>query len=150
MKTQNFPKTHVSYSVSDIEKSASFYSILFNTQPEKQKSDYLKYNLNRPALSISFIKNADRVNTQGAHFGIQLESTEEVTQHLERIKAAGLPMDEEMGVGCCYSVQDKFWVTDPDGYKWEVYFKHEEQQYESISNNQEKAEEACCGTECCS
>ena len=144
-----FPKTHVSYSVSDIEKTAAFYSLLFNTKPETQKSDYLKYNVAQPALSISFIKNAAGVQTNGSHFGIQFETTEEVTQHLERLKSAGLPMDEEMGVGCCYSVQDKFWVTDPDGYRWEVYYKHDEKQYESIENNQEVKMAACSGTEGC-
>ena len=149
MNTQTFPKTHVSYSVSNIEKSEKFYSTLFNTQPEKVKDDYLKYTLNAPALSISFIKNVERVNPTGNHFGIQLESTEKVLEIMSRLKEAGLPIDEEMGVGCCYSVQDKFWIQDPDGYKWEVYFKHEEKEYEAIENNQNK-EEACCTTECCS
>jgi len=40
---------------------------------------------------------------------------------LSRIKAAGLPVREEMGVDCCHANQDKFWVQDPDGVEWEVY-----------------------------
>jgi hypothetical protein len=24
-------------------------------------------------------------------------------------------------VACCYAVQDKVWVNDPDGEPWEVY-----------------------------
>ena len=40
---------------------------------------------------------------------------------LARIKAAGLPVREEMGVNCCHANQDKFWVQDPDGVEWEVY-----------------------------
>ena len=24
-------------------------------------------------------------------------------------------------VTCCYAVQDKFWATDPDGHRWEVF-----------------------------
>ena len=28
---------------------------------------------------------------------------------------------EEKNTSCCYAVQDKFWVRDPDGYEWEVY-----------------------------
>jgi hypothetical protein len=40
---------------------------------------------------------------------------------LDRIKAAGLPVREEMAVDCCHANQDKFWVVDPDGAEWEVY-----------------------------
>ena len=40
---------------------------------------------------------------------------------LARVKAAGLPVKEEMGVNCCHANQDKFWVKDPDGVEWEVY-----------------------------
>ena len=27
----------------------------------------------------------------------------------------------EDNVACCYAVQDKVWVDDPDGAPWEVY-----------------------------
>jgi hypothetical protein len=37
------------------------------------------------------------------------------------VKAAGLPVREEMGVDCCRANQDKFWVRDPDGLEWEIY-----------------------------
>jgi hypothetical protein len=55
------------------------------------------------------------------HLGVQVESTTEVVAQLARIKAAGLPVLEEMGVDCCHANQDKFWVKDPDGVEWEVY-----------------------------
>ena len=31
-------------------------------------------------------------------------------------------MREEIGVNCCHANQDKFWVRDPDGVEWEVYY----------------------------
>jgi len=55
------------------------------------------------------------------HLGIQVDSPETVMAHLARVKAAGLPVREEIGVNCCHANQDKFWVHDPDGVKWEVY-----------------------------
>ena len=55
------------------------------------------------------------------HVGVQVDSTATVTAHLARVKAAGLPVREEMGVNCCHANQDKFWVQDPDGVEWEVY-----------------------------
>jgi hypothetical protein len=28
---------------------------------------------------------------------------------------------DEMNVECCYALQDKIWVTDPNGYRWEIF-----------------------------
>jgi hypothetical protein len=53
--------------------------------------------------------------------GIQVEAPETVMVQLRRVKAAGIPVREEMGVNCCHANQDKFWVQDPDGTEWEVY-----------------------------
>jgi len=40
-------------------------------------------------------------------------------------------------------VQDKFWLSDPDGNRWEVYTVLEDIE-------QPKAESsACCATDCC-
>lgn len=45
---------------------------------------------------------------------------------------------EEMNTTCCYAIQDKFWVTDPDGKEWEFFFTKED-------SDMEKAEsETCC------
>ena len=35
--------------------------------------------------------------------------------------AIGLSTFTEEDVSCCYAVQDKVWVHDPDGAPWEVY-----------------------------
>ena len=55
------------------------------------------------------------------HVGVQVDTVAAVMEHLARVKAAGLPVREEMGVNCCHANQDKFWVQDPDGVEWEVY-----------------------------
>jgi hypothetical protein len=26
-----------------------------------------------------------------------------------------------MSTDCCYALQDKIWVTDPNGYRWEIF-----------------------------
>lgn len=38
---------------------------------------------------------------------------------------------EEMNTTCCYAIQDKFWVTDPDGNEWEFFFTKEDSDMES-------------------
>ncbi len=53
--------------------------------------------------------------------GIQVDAPETVMVQLQRVKAAGVAVREEMGVNCCRANQDKFWVQDPGGVEWEVY-----------------------------
>ena len=37
------------------------------------------------------------------------------------LSGRGLPTEEEKREACCYALQEKFWVSDPDGNRWEVY-----------------------------
>jgi hypothetical protein len=46
------------------------------------------------------------------HLGFQIETREAVQALLERVKASGVEVREEMGSDCCYANQDKFWVRD--------------------------------------
>jgi hypothetical protein len=38
---------------------------------------------------------------------------------------------DEMNTTCCYAVQDKVWVHDPDGNAKEVFFTKEDSEFES-------------------
>jgi hypothetical protein len=49
----------------------------------------------------------------------------------------------ETGTACCYAVQDKFWANDPDGVQWEVYYFHEDAEFNDPRFEDESAE-ACC------
>ena len=114
-------KVHLHMHVSDLAKSKEFYGTFFGTTPVKEKPGYVKFlpewapvNL---ALSTGHHAGEGVVN----HVGVQVDSPATVTAHLARVKAAGLPVREEMGVNCCHANQDKFWVQDSDGIEWEVY-----------------------------
>ena len=50
---------------------------------------------------------------------------------------------EEIGTACCYAVQDKFWVNDPDGIQWEIYFFHEDVSFNDPHYEVQDAS-ACC------
>jgi hypothetical protein len=86
---------------------------------------YVKFHLENPALVISFVENKDEVSPMFGHLGFQVQTAEELNSRLEAVKTLGLPTLEEKGTNCCYAKQDKFWVNDPDGYRWEVYQFHE-------------------------
>src|ERR1051326_8640675 len=119
-----FPRMHVSLYVSDIAKSVEFYSQFFGQEPAKVKPDYAKYILEKPSLIISFVENKERVQCNFGHLGFQVETPAELEERLTLVKRKNLVTKEELGTNCCYAKQDKFWVNDPDGVQWEVYYFH--------------------------
>lgn len=60
-------------------------------------------------------------------------------QVTDRLAQAGLKTRVEENVTCCYAVQDKVWVTDPDGNNWEVYVVLDNNGDRHASN-----QSACC------
>ncbi|MGH9882821.1 MAG: VOC family protein, partial [Pyrinomonadaceae bacterium] len=62
-------------------------------------------------------------NGRGAlsHLGIQVGSTDDVFAMRQKWQDAGLITRDEMQTNCCYAVQDKTWVHDPDGNQWEAF-----------------------------
>jgi catechol 2,3-dioxygenase-like lactoylglutathione lyase family enzyme len=134
---------HVSLYVSDLSKSIAFYTSFFGMEPVKVRAGYAKYVLDRPSLIISFVENADKVRHTFGHLGFQVETSEEMHERLLAARALGLVSKEEMGTACCYAVQDKFWAADPDGHRWEVYYFHEDAEFNDPHYAMETAE-ACC------
>jgi catechol 2,3-dioxygenase-like lactoylglutathione lyase family enzyme len=116
------PRVHVHMKVSDLAKSRAFYEAFLGVSPVKVKPGYLKFLPPFGPLNLALSDGAP-VEGHGHvdHMGLQVATREEVARQLARVKAAGLPVREEMGVDCCHANQDKFWVEDPDGVDWEVY-----------------------------
>ncbi|MGH9492596.1 MAG: ArsI/CadI family heavy metal resistance metalloenzyme [Terriglobales bacterium] len=115
------PKMHVSLDVKNVEESVRFYSALFDAPPTKVKPGYAKFDLDQPAINLT-MQQATHCCLQGlSHMGVRVNSTEEVLAVKQRLNAAGIRTLDEMDTTCCYAVQDKIWLTDPTGYRWEVY-----------------------------
>jgi hypothetical protein len=55
------------------------------------------------------------------HLGVEVETPDEVMAAAGRLNDEGMTTDVEEQTTCCYAVQDKVWVNDPDGAPWEVY-----------------------------
>ncbi|MFN6499236.1 MAG: ArsI/CadI family heavy metal resistance metalloenzyme [Nostoc sp. DedQUE01] len=115
-------KTHVALNVTNIEKSVAFYQAMFGVEPIKYKVDYAKFDISNPALNLT-LNLTNNVQSGGAlsHLGVQVESTQEVEAAVQRFTEAGLALFTEDNTDCCYALQDKVWVTDPDGNRWEVF-----------------------------
>jgi len=115
----------------------------------KLKPGYAKFDVAEPGLNLTLnASNRIDIPVAGAlnHLGIQVASTEAVKEAAGRLKAEGLATFEEENTDCCYALQDKVWVTDPNGYRWEVFVvKVGDTQPELTAT----PADACCASTCC-
>jgi catechol 2,3-dioxygenase-like lactoylglutathione lyase family enzyme len=114
-------KVHLHMHVSDLGKSREFYGTFFGSAPVKDRPGYVKFLPEWAPVNLALSAGGHPGAGVVDHVGVQVDSPATVVAHLARVKAAGLPVREEMGVDCCHANQDKFWVQDPDGVEWEVY-----------------------------
>ena len=147
-------KVHLAINVKNVQESIGFYRRLFGIEPSKVRAGYAKFDVQNPPLN--FTLNEGPVKTHGAlsHLGIQVRSTADVLATRQKWNDAGLVTRDEMQTSCCYAVQDKTWVRDPDGYEWEVFVVIEDNLPETAPcdcGEQVIAESAtspiCCGPE---
>ena len=134
-------KAHISINVSNVERSLEFYRKMLGIEPSKVRAGYAKFDVRNPPLNLAM--NEAALGGEGkfsrlSHLGIQVGSTEEVLAMRDRWIVAGLATRDEMQTSCCYAVQDKSWVADPDGNQWEVFVVLEDNLHENQSS-------ACCG-----
>lgn len=130
-------KAHVAINVRSVERSAEFYGKMLGVGPSKVRRGYAKFDVENPPLNLTL--NEVPFGERGAlfHMGIQVASTEDVLRTRERWRRAGLQTTEEMQIVCGYALQDKSWVSDPDGNNWEVFVVHKDNLPETA---------ACCET----
>ena len=112
---------HVGLRVEDLDESIDFYTKLLGCGPTLVRPGYAKWLLDDPRVNFT-------IDTHGegppgsAHYGIQAESEQELADLRGQIDAARLPRADQDGEVCCYHLQHKSWVTDPDGVLWEAFF----------------------------
>src|SRR5687768_7899937 len=120
-KTVQALKAHLALNVKDFGASLEFYRKLLDLEPSKVRTGYAKFDVQNPPLNLTL--NEHQFNERGAlsHLGIQVAGTDDVLTVRQRWADAGLLTRDEMQTNCCYALQDKAWVRDPDGNEWEVF-----------------------------
>jgi catechol 2,3-dioxygenase-like lactoylglutathione lyase family enzyme len=113
---------HISLNVSDLDRSVDFYRGFFG-EPRKVKPDYAKFVVATPEIHLALQPGRRPGDGQGAlsHLGIRVDSEAAVERWKQDLQARGLTPEKEEREACCYALQEKFWVADPDGNRWEVY-----------------------------
>ena len=141
MTTINTLKAHLALNVNNVENSLEFYKKMFGIEPSKVRTGYAKFDVNNPPLNLTL--NQVPFDGPGAlsHLGIQVAATDDVIAMKNRWQELGLVPREEMQTTCCYAVQDKAWVHDPDGNEWEVFVVLEDNLPEGTKKS---ADAGCC------
>src|SRR5580692_7747395 len=118
-------RIQLALNVSDIDDAVEFYSKLFGAQPAKRRPGYANFAIADPPLKLVLMEDAEaRGNGIGGalnHLGVEVQTGEEVTAAAGRLSDQGLATKVEDNTTCCFAVQDKGWVNDPDGAPWEIY-----------------------------
>lgn len=135
----NVLKPHFSLNVSNIDASVAFYEKAFGVAVTKRRPGYAKFDLQVPSLNLCMVE-APRTGKNVGHFGIQVGSSEDVAAAWTRFKQEGLETGTEQNVSCCYALQDKVWVRDPDGNEWEVFVV----KGETDELNEKASKNLCC------
>jgi catechol 2,3-dioxygenase-like lactoylglutathione lyase family enzyme len=113
-------RVQLALNVADLDAAIGFYSKLFATEPAKVRPGYANFAVAEPPLKLVLIEGVGQPGSLN-HLGVEVESTDEVTETNQRLSADGLATATEDEVSCCYAVQDKVWVDAPDGEPWEIY-----------------------------
>lgn len=116
-----FLKAHLALNVRSVAQSIEFYRLMLGLEPSKVRPGYAKFDVQQPPLNLTL--NEASFAAQGAlsHLGLQVATTDDVLRMRARWHAAGLATHDEMQTDCCYALQDKTWVRDPDGNEWEAF-----------------------------
>ena len=153
-------KVHVALNTPRFDESVRFYRTFLGLEPVKLKPGYAKFDVAEPGLNLT-LNASNRIDSPVAgalnHLGIQVASTEAVKEAAGRLKAEGLATFEEENTDCCYALQDKVWVTDPNGYRWEVFVVKVGDTYPqltvasstAVSSTAASPTDVCCVSTCC-
>jgi catechol 2,3-dioxygenase-like lactoylglutathione lyase family enzyme len=118
-------RLQLALNVSDLDEAIDFYSKLFASEPAKVHPGYANFAIADPPLKLVLIENADARGTGviGAlnHLGVEVADAPQVAQASGRLTGEGLDTLDQQETTCCFAVQDKVWVEDPDATPWEVY-----------------------------
>jgi len=128
-------KAHIALNVASLDASVGFYTRLFGIRPLKIRAGYARFDVQNPPLNLSLNEGLRPGGSALSHMGLQVATTEDVLAIRNRWESDGLSPRNEMQTSCCYALQDKAWVRDPDGNEWEVF---------AVLADVEESNNSCC------
>ena len=132
-------RVQLALNVAELDSAINFYSQLFRTEPHKVRPGYANFEVADPPLKLVLIENGRGGDLN--HLGVEVESAGEVVAETQRLGRLGHELEIEDAVVCCHAEQDKVWVRDPAGLRWEVYTITDDQPAEALVT---LIEDTCC------
>ena len=123
-------RVQLALNVAELDAAIQFYSQMFQTDPHKVRPGYANFEVEDPPLKLVLIES-EHASAPLNHLGVEVGSTAEVHSETERFGRLGLDIEIEDQVVCCHAEQDKVWVADPSGTRWEVYTITDDEPQES-------------------
>lgn len=143
-------RVQIALNVSNVDAAVAFYSKLFGAEPAKRRPGYANFAIVQPPLKLVLIENPDAAGTLN-HLGVEVESKGELAVANDRLKQMGLEPEPEEQVTCCYALQDKVWVHDPDSAPWEIYTVLADSAVRDLKSSEattKTSSEPCCQPAC--
>jgi hypothetical protein len=135
-------RIQLALNVSNLDDAVAFYSKLFKAEPAKVRPGYANFAIDEPPLKLVLIEGGGHPGSVN-HLGVEVFTTDEVAAATSYLAGVGLETEVETQTTCCYAVQDKVWVTGPDGARWEVYTVLADAQV----RNADGGDGGCCASE---
>ena len=137
-------RVHIALAVTDLHSSRRFYETLLGVAPTKERPGYVKFEPDDPSVNLTLneVRDGRNIGKPATHYGVQVKSTQAVQDAISRLSDAGLATVVEENTTCCYAVQDKVWVSDPEGNQWEVFVV-----LDADANQRKDEQSSCCPTD---
>ena len=112
-------RVQLAINVAELDSAIEFYGKLFSAEPHKVRPGYANFEIDNPPLKLVLMEDGRGGSLN--HLGVEVDTTTEVVAETQRLGGLGMATEIEDGVLCCHAEQDKVWVSDPAGIRWEVY-----------------------------
>src|ERR1700733_4157561 len=138
-------RVQLALNVSNLEEAGEFYSKLFGAEPAKRQPGYANFAIADPPLKLVLLEDSYTRGRGTAyalnHLGVEGEGPEDVDEAAGRLRRMGLETEVQEHTTCCFALQDKVWVNDPDGAPWEIYTV--------LADAPNETELGCSAGDCC-
>jgi catechol 2,3-dioxygenase-like lactoylglutathione lyase family enzyme len=114
-------RVQLALNVESLDDAVDFYRKLFATEPAKRRPGYANFVIADPPLKLVLIEGTAQIPGALNHLGVEFESTDAVAAARTHLAGQGLVTAVEDDVTCCFAIQDKVWVSSPEGVPWEFY-----------------------------
>ncbi len=111
------PLLKLALNVINVNESVKFYQNLLAVPPQKQRPGYAEFVV--PGVKLLLIENSQAYSSLN-HLGIEVADPTELQKQSDRLQQAVLELESHHQITCCYSIQDKIVLHDPDGASWEI------------------------------